>query len=103
MKKFLIVIRNIFRGILRVCLFFGVVAFREIVKALTYERGKEKEITVRKAKRIRALSKFKIKALNSMPKCVNEFIGTENYKEYLNKHLWNGLQLRNYGTNKRAV
>ena len=103
MKKIGKVIYNIIRFIVRSVLWTLLVLFRMILKYLTIEPGKNKEITPRKARRIRFLSKVKYRFLNTLPDSANKFIGTENYKNYLNKHLENGLQLRNYTTNKRAV
>lgn len=85
---------NIIRGFTRlfsfIILFLGV----KIIKTITYEPGKKKEITVRKAKRIRLLSKVKNFVINSLPQSIISFLGWETYKDYFNKHLRNGLQLR---------
>lgn len=85
---------NIIRGFTRlfsfIILFLGV----KIIKAVTYEPGTKSQITVRKAKRIRFLSKLKNFVINSLPQSVISFLGWETYKDYFNKHLRNGLQLR---------
>jgi len=97
------IVYNIIRGTIRIFLWFAILCFCAIVKLVTIEPGKDKQITPRKARRIRAFSKMKYFILNSIPESVNKFIGTETHRNYLNKHLANGLQLRNYTTNKRAV
>lgn len=94
MKGVLKVIYNIVRGLIRFACFMVLLFFQGTIKLVTYEPGKNKTITVRKAKRIRALSRLKLFVLNAMPSAVNDFLGTERYKIYLNKHLRNGLQLR---------
>lgn len=88
------VIYNIIRGLVRFAFRICVALTCILIKVVTFEPGSKEEITVRKAKRIRALSRFKMFALNSLPDPVNRFLGLYNYKNYLNEHLRDGLQLR---------
>lgn len=97
------VIYNIIRGIIRFVVHFTILFVAEIIFFVTYEKGKRKCITTRKAKRIRALSKFKFFIFKLIPEKVSNYLGFERYKKYFNKHLTNGLQLRNYRTDKQAV
>ncbi len=88
------VIYNIIRGLVRLVFNVCVIISCLIIRVVTFEPGSKETITVRKAKRIRALSKFKMFALNSLPDPVNRFLGLYDYKNYLNEHLRDGLQLR---------
>lgn len=94
MKGLLKVIYNIIRGIVRAVLFLLLLLVQRIIYVVTFEPGTKREITVRKARRIRALSKLKFVFLNALPEPVHKFLGTGNYRNYLNKHIGNGLQLR---------
>ena len=97
------VIYNIFRGVVRFVVWIFTVLLANLIYLLTIEPGTKNKITPRKARRIRAMSKVKHSLLNFLPVSVNKFIGTETYRNYLNEHLADGLQLRNNTTNKRAV
>ena len=103
MKQFFKVIFNILKGLTRILFWAVLVVVTAIIKFATYEPGKKGYLTKRKAKRIRLLTSFKIWLLNTLPVSVNKFLGLENYKLYLNKHLGNGMQLRYERTDKRAV
>ena len=87
------VIYNIVRGLTR--LFVTILIFTAVllIKLVTYEPGKDKQITVRKARRIRFLSKVKNIFINALPQSVISFLGWDRYKIYFNKHIRNGLQL----------
>lgn len=100
MSGILKVIYNIIRGVTRLCLFFIVMMCQGVIYFVTFEPGTKDRLTVRKAKRIRLLSKLKVWFLNVLPEPVSKFIGVEDYKIYLNQHLKNGLQLRYSGANK---
>ena len=93
MRKFLKVIYNIIRGITRTVFYLFILILQGIIFVLTYERGTIKKITPRKARRIRLLSKIKIFLLNLSPTFLVRFLGVEHYREYLNKHIGNGVQL----------
>lgn len=93
MKTVLKVIYNIVRGLFRFVFYFVFILLAKIIKLLTYEKGKEKQITVRKAKRIRFFSKIKLVFYNIIPECISKFMGFNDYKKYINTHLKNGLQL----------
>ena len=94
MKEILKVPYNIIRGITRFAFYIVLVIVIKTIYLITYEPGTKNKITVRKAKRIRALSKFKLFAFNHLPEEVTKFLGIENYKQKFNYHLKNGLQLR---------
>ena len=93
MKGFFKVIYNIIRGFVRLFFLILLMLAQGAIKLITYEPGTSKTITVRKAKRIRILSRFKVFILNAFPPAVNRYLGIENYKNYLNEHLRDGLQL----------
>lgn len=93
MKKIFEVPYNIVRGVMRLIFRICVALVCFIIKLLAFEPNTSKEITVRKAKRIRMLSRFKVWVLNFFPDSVNRYLGIYNYKIYLNKHLRDGLQL----------
>ena len=93
MKTFLRVIYNITRGLCRFFAFILLMIVVYVIKLLTLEPGKSKQITVRKARRIRTLSKIKNFIINSIPQNIIEFLGLDNYKNYFNMHIRNGLQL----------
>ena len=93
MKKFLKVIYNIFRGVARTVFYLFILILQGIIFALTYERGTIKKITPRKARRIRLLSKIKMFLLNLSPTFLTKFLGIEYYRDYLNEHIGNGVQL----------
>lgn len=95
MKKILKIIYNIIRGVCRLVFRLVTILIVLLLKLATYEPGKKDEITPRKARRIRALSKLKLWFFNTMPDCIVSFLGYSNYKIYINEHLKNGLQLRN--------
>ena len=103
MKQFFKVIFNIFKGLTRILFWAVLVIVTAIIRLVTYEPGTKGYLTKRKAKRIRLLTRFKMWFLNTLPVSVNKFLGLENYKLYLNKHLGNGMQLRYERTDKRAV
>ena len=94
MTGFFKVIYNIVRGLARFVfnLFIAISCF--FIKIVTFEPNSKDTLTVRKARRIRALSRFKVFVLNVFPDPVNRFLGLYNYKIYLNEHLRDGLQLR---------
>lgn len=94
LKEIYKILYNIIRGLCRFSIRLIILLFVWTIFLITYEPNKKKTITVRKARRIRILSKFKIFALNLMPDCMASFLGFEKYKNYLNTHLKNGLQLR---------
>lgn len=94
MKSVLKVIYNIVRGLCRYSIYLVFIIIARIIKFLTFEKGKEKQITVRKAKRIRFFSKIKLVFHNILPDFISKFLGFYNYKNYINTHLRNGLQLR---------
>ncbi len=94
------VIYNIVRGVTRLCLLFILMICQAVIYLVTFEPGTKDRLTVRKAKRIRLLSRLKVWFLNVLPEPVSKFIGVEDYKIYLNQHLKNGLQLRYSGANK---
>lgn len=99
MRGVLKVIYNILRGLIRIALWLIVAVIIGLIKLFTLEPGKKGQITVRKARRIRALSKFKVWIFNFLPLPVVKFLGFEKYREYLNEHLRDGLQLCYNGTN----
>lgn len=94
MKKFFIVIYKTIRGTARLILNILFLLICWVIKTLTLEKGKEGQLTKRKAARIRFLTKVKMFFLNIMPKSVNRFFGIEDYRIYLNEHLGDGMQLR---------
>ena len=93
MKKFLKVIYNIFRGITRLVFYLTIGMACRVIRAVSGERDKDGRITPRKARRIRALTRFKVFVLNLFPVSVNRFLGINNYRDYLNEHIGNGVQL----------
>lgn len=99
MKGFLKVIYNIFRGLCRAAIKLPVTIIFLLIWLVTLEPGTNDRLTVRKAKRIRALSKFKLFVFNLFPEGFFKFIGYGGYKNYINSHLKNGLQLCSKGTN----
>lgn len=103
LKGLLRVIHNIIRGFVRLFFRLIILAAQAVIYIVTFEFGKWKELTVRKAKRIRFLTKWKMKFLNSLPVPVAKYLGFEGYKIYLNSHLSHGLQLRDERTDRRAV
>lgn len=103
MKKFLKVIYNIIRGITRVVAWVALIITTKTISLFTLEPGTKGHLTKRKAKRIRALTKVKLFYFNNVPDCVHKFLGINFYKDYLNKHLGNGVQLCYEQTNRRAV
>ena len=94
MRKFFKVIYNIIRGTVRTACMLVIVAACCIIKWVTFEPGTKDCLTERKVRRIRTLSRMKIFFLNLFPAPVNRFLGLEHYKEYINEHLRDGLQLR---------
>ena len=103
MKQFLKVIFNVFKGLSRTVALFVFMIICTAIKVFTYEPGTKYQLTKRKAKRIRLLTKLKLFVFNHVPNGVSKFFGVEEYKDYLNKHLGNGMQLRYERTDKRAV
>ena len=103
MSGILKVIHNIIRGFVRLALLIVLTTAQTLIYLVTYEPRKKKELTVRKARRIRFLTKLKMRLLNGLPEPVAKYIGVENYKNYLNSHLNHGLQLRNKGTDRCVV
>ena len=103
MNAFYKVIFNIFRGFVRFAFYASIISIIFFIKVLSYEPGKNKEITPRKARRIRAFSSLKLFYFENVPECINKFLGLENYKNHINTHLKNGLQLRNNRTDKQAL
>ena len=93
MNGFLKVIYNIIRGLFRIFFLTLLAIIIVFTRAITFEPGKKGEITVRKAKRIRFLSKIKGFILNVLPQNVVRYLGWDEYKDYFNKHIRNGLQL----------
>ena len=102
MKKLAKIIFNIFRGVCRVTGFFLITIAILLIKALTFEPGTNRQITPRKARRIRFLSKVKLIFFNTVPDQVLSFLGILSYKEKINL-LKDGLQLRYQQTDKRIV
>lgn len=100
MKGVLKVIYNIVRGLVRIFIGLVVILIAKLIYFFTFEPGKKHQVTERKARRIRALSKFKIFILNILPAGLLSFLGLKNYRDYLNEHLRYGLQLRYNGTDK---
>ena len=84
---------NIFRGLSRALCFIVVSLVCNLILLFTYEYKKGKQITFRKARRIRTLSKFKKFVFKNVPDNVIGFFGLQDYKNYFNKHISNGLQL----------
>lgn len=103
MSGILKVIHNIIRGFVRLALLIVLTTAQALIYLVTFEPGKKKELTVRKAKRIRFLTKLKMRFLNGLPEPVAKYIGVENYKNYLNSHLNHGLQLCDEGTDRCVV
>ena len=103
MKKFFTVIYNIIRGITRVIAWFALVIVTMLIKLFTLEPGTKGRLTKRKARRIRALAKVKLFYFNNVPDGVHNFLGIKLYKDYLNEHLGNGVQLCFEQTDRRAV
>lgn len=87
--KILTVAYKFFRGIFR---FIFLVTACFTCKIIAMIGGEEdiKEITVRKAKRIRRLTRFKIWVYNNLPYLM-KFFGQYNYLENLYKRLNYGL------------
>ena len=86
MKKLLKVIHNIIKGIFRVIFWLVVIIFSALIKLITYEPGKNKKITPRKARRIRFFTKLKRWFFNLFPDSVYKYFGVLRYKTYLNQH-----------------
>ena len=97
------VIHNIIRGFVRLPFYLLVFLVQAIIYIITFEPGTKKVLTVRKARRIRLLTKWKMKFLNSLPLPVSIYLGVEPYKIYLNSHLSHGMQLRDERTDRCAV
>lgn len=100
---FLRIIHNIIRGLVRLAFRLPIFIVQALIYVVTFEPGKRKMLTVRKAKRIRALTKLKMWFFNSLPTPVSKYLGVECYKNYLNSHLSHGMQLRDEGTDRCAV
>ena len=100
MKSVLKVLYNCIRGVFKLALCLIVVTIFRLIKIFTYEPGTNGMITPRKARRIRALSRFKLFIFNTVPEPVLAFFDKLQYKEYINTHLKNGLQLRYVKTNQ---
>ena len=100
---FLKMIHNIVRGLVRLVFQIPVLLIQALIYLITFEPGTKKRVTVRKARRIRLLTKVKMGFFNMLPTPVSEYLGVEEYKKYLNSHLSHGLQLRDEGTDRRAV
>jgi len=95
MSGFLKVIYNIVRGLCRFPVWLITVTIIQIIYFVTYEPGTKRQITPRKARRIRVLSKFKLFVYNTIPEPIMRFLyRNQTYKNYINTHLKNGLQLR---------
>lgn len=94
MKKVLTVIYKFFRGTFRLLFDLLMLFICWVIKKITYEKGRDGDVTKRKAARIRFLTKVKMFVLNVTPRPINRFFGTEDYRIYLNEHLGNGMQLR---------
>lgn len=90
MKKILIISYNFIRGIFRFIFFIISRLICEIIYLLTYEKGKNKKLTYRKAKRIRKLTNFKLKMIEKFPKLMG-FLGEREYLEFLKKKLNYGV------------
>ena len=103
MRKFLKVIYNIIRGITRTIFYLFILLLQGIIFALTYEKDTKKKITPRKARRIRLLSKIKMFLLNLFPTFLVKFLGVEYYRNYLNEHIGNGVQLCYERTDKGTL
>lgn len=103
LKGLLRVIHNIIRGFVRLPFYLLVFFLQGIIYLITFEPGTKKTLTVRKARRIRFLTKLKMRFLNSLPVPIAKYLGIEAYKIYLNSHLSHGLQLRDERTNRCAV
>ena len=94
---------NIIRGFVRLAFNFIIFITVQLIRLFTYEPGKKRVITVRKARRIRTLTNLKLWFFNTMPDSVTNYLGKKYYKEYLFSHLGYGLQLRDEGTDRCAV
>lgn len=103
MKGFLKVIHNIIRGFVRLFVRLFILLIQALIYIVTFEPGKQRQITVRKAKRIRALTKFKLWVFDLLPDSVLRYLGMKDYKDYLNSHLKHGMQLCNERADRRAV
>lgn len=103
MKKFLRVIFNIIRGVVRVVSFFAFIVVLNLIRLITYEPWAKSSLTKRKIRRIRFLTKVKLFVFNKVPDSVVDFFGVGIYKNYLNKHLGDGVQLCYEQTDRRAV
>lgn len=103
MKKFFTVIYNIIRGITKVIAWAFIISTTWLIWLITLEPGTKGHLTKRKARRIRALTKVKLFYFNNVPDSVHKFLGIKLYKEYLNEHLGNGVQLCFEQTDRRAV
>jgi len=90
MKKVLIVICKFIRGIFRFIFFVIVGLICKLIAKINHEEGKEKQITIKKAKRIRRLTNFKLKMLKHFPILMN-FFGEKKYLEYLKQKLNYGV------------
>lgn len=78
---------NIIRGFVRLAFRIPIFIAQALIYAATFEPGKVRVLTPRKARRIRALTKLKLWFLNSLPTFIAKYLGVEEYKEYLNLHL----------------
>lgn len=65
-------------------LVIGIICF--LIYIFTYEPNKKHILTIRKAKRIRVLTKFKLWYFNHF-KHLTIFLGDYDYFKYLDKHL----------------
>lgn len=90
MKKFLIVLYKFIRGIFRFVYLCIIGIICRIIYAVTYEKGKEKKITPKKAKRIRILTNFKLMMFKNFPHLI-KFLGEAEYLTYLKNKLNYGV------------
>lgn len=102
-KGLFTVVHNIIRGFVRLFFRLLVLIVQILIYVVTFEPGSRKKLTVRKARRIRFLTKWKMRFLNSLPDPVAKYLKVEDYKIYLNSHMSHGLQLRDERTDRCAV
>lgn len=101
MKKVLTVLLNFLKGIVRFIFFILISLGSAALHYITNEKGKERKITVRKAKRIRFFTN--IKKFLGRHLWLADLIGFKEEIIDINKELNYGMQLRNDRTAKCAI
>ena len=101
MRKILVIILNFLKGIIRFIAFLFFFLGAVLLHKATNEKGKEKKITVRKARRIRFFTG--IKKILGRHLWLADLIGFKNEIIETNRILNDGMQLCNNGTTQRAL